>query len=159
MAANAAVVGADADAVFEVLCRPDTYPRFIVGTRSVHRFDSSWPEIGSVVHHSQGVGPFVVRGRTFVTEVESGRLLVLRAELGRLGVHRLHFALAPVAGGTKVEVEEHPIEGLSATLWNPVSEAMMSGRNRMLLRRLGAVAACLVDEHSSAAEARSTFGS
>ncbi len=140
MAVNAAVLHAPPDAVFSVLCDPSAYPSFVVGTRTVRRFDPRWPAVGSVLHHTQGVGPFVVRGQTSVVQAEAGRRLVLRAKLGRIGTHQVSFTLTPVDRGTRVEVDEHPIEGPSAALWSPVSEAMMSVRNRALLRRLGSLA-------------------
>ncbi|HEV2758100.1 MAG TPA: SRPBCC family protein [Acidimicrobiales bacterium] len=140
MAANAAVLEAPSRAVFATLSDPGAYPSFVVGTRSTRRFDPSWPEVGSVLHHSQGMGPLVVRSHTEVIEVEQDRLLVLRAHLGPLGVHHVRFSLTPAGAGTRVEIDEHAIEGASAALWNPLTEALMSLRNRELLRRLGAVA-------------------
>ena len=75
-----------------------------------------------MLHHTQGVGPVIVSGRTVVVAAEARRRLVLRAKLGRVGTHYVSFTLTPVDGGTRVEVDEHPISGLSAALWNPISE-------------------------------------
>jgi hypothetical protein len=125
MAVNVKVFDLPADAVFSVLCDPTAYPSFVVGTRTVHRFDPGWPDVGSVLHHTQGVWPVIVRGRTVVVAAEAARRLVLWAKLGRVGTHHVSFTLTPFDGGTRVEVDEHPIDGLSA-----------SGRPSTRLRRM-----------------------
>lgn len=148
MAVTAAVLDVPAEAVFAVLSDPGAYAYFVVGTRTTRRFDPGWPAVGSALHHSQGVGPLVLRDQTCVVEVEPGRRLVLRAQLGPIGVHRVSFTLAPVGSRTRVEVDEHPIDGPAAALWNPVAEALMRLRNRELLRRLGAVARRRLDRRA-----------
>ncbi len=148
MAVTAAVLDVPPEAVFAVLSDPGAYPSFVVGTRTTRRFDPGWPAVRSTLDHSQGVGPLVIRDQTCVLELEAGRLLVLRAQLGPVGVHRVSFALTPAGSGTRVEVDEHAIEGPAAALWNPVADVLMGLRNRELLRRLEAVARRRLDRRT-----------
>ena len=140
MAVNTTVVHAPPEAVFAVLSDPAAFGAFVVGSKHVRRFDPTWPERGSVFHHTLGVGPFILRDLTRVEEVEEDRRLVLRAQMRPFSVNRVAFMLRPVAEGTEVEVEEYAIEGPVAAVWNPLFEAAMGLRNQEMLRRLQAIA-------------------
>ena len=139
MAVNRAVIAAPPEAVFAVLSDPAAFGAFVVGSKHVRRFDPSWPDRGSVFHHSLGVGPLVLRDLTRVEEVEENRRLVLRAQMRPFSVNRVAFTLRPAEEGTEVEVEEHAVEGPVAAVWNPLFEAGMGVRNQEMLRRLGAI--------------------
>ena len=136
MSRNRTFVQASPDTVFAVLSDPRKYAYFVVGTRKVRRFDPGYPEQGAAFHHTLGVGPVVLRDLTRVEEVSEEQHLVLRAQMNVLGVNRVAFSLSDGAGGTEVEVEEHPIEGFVARSWNPLFEALLSLRNQEMLRRL-----------------------
>ncbi len=148
MARNTAVVAAPPDAVFSVLSDPSSYTRFVVGSKRIRRFDPRWPEVGSAFHHTLGVGPFVLRDLTSVTEVEDGRRLVLRAHMRPFAVNRVAFALTPVLEATEVEVEEHPVEGPATKVWNPALDRLMWLRNQEMLRRLAKLAARRRDQRA-----------
>ncbi len=140
MARNHTTVDAPPQAVFAVLSHPPTYARFTVGTKRIRRFDPTWPELGSVLHHTLGVGPLVLRDLSRVLEVEEGHRLVLRAQMRPLAVNVVAFTLRPAGAGTEVEIEEHAVEGPAAALWNPALDAALWLRNQELLRRLKRVA-------------------
>jgi len=141
MAVNTATVDAPPEMVFSVLADPASYASFVVGTKTIRRFDPRYPDVGSEFHHTLGVGPVpIVWDLSRVEEVEEGRRLVLRAQMRPLAVNRVAFSLRPVEGGTEVEVEEYPIEGPAALLWNPAFEALMGLRNAEMLRRLSRLA-------------------
>ena len=140
MAVNPLVVAAPPAALFAVLADPAAYGAFVVGSKHVRRFDPTWPELGSVFHHTLGVGPFVLRDLTRVEEVEEARRLVLRAQMRPFSVNRVAFTLRPAGEGTEVEVEEHAIEGPLGSVWNPLFEAAMALRNQEMLRRLKRIA-------------------
>lgn len=76
MARNRTVVDAPVEAVFAVLADPRTYDDFVVGTKRIRRFEPTWPELGSALQHTLGVGPFVLRDATSVEEVDGERRLV-----------------------------------------------------------------------------------
>lgn len=122
--------------VFAVLADPRAYADFVVGTKRIRRFDPTWPGAGSELHHSLGIGPFVLRDLTRVEEIDDERRLVLRAQMGPPAVNRVAFALRPTQEGTEVEIEEYPLERPAAAAWNPVLDGVMWLRNAVLLRRL-----------------------
>ena len=136
MSVNTMVVEAPPEAVFAVLADPAAYGAFVVGSKHVRRFEPTFPELGSCFHHSLGVGPFMLRDKSCVEEVEDGRRLVLLAHMRPLAVNRVAFTLRPVEEGTEVEVEEYPVKGPMAAVWNPAFEAVMGLRNQEMLRRL-----------------------
>ena len=134
------VVAAPPDAVFALLADPAAYGAFVVGSKHVRHFEPTFPELGSAFHHSLGVGPFVLRDKTCVEEVDEGRRLVLRASMRPFSVNRVAFTLRPVDEGTEVELEEYAIEGPVAMVWNPQFAAGMALRNQEMLRRLKRIA-------------------
>ena len=136
MSVNTMVVEAPPSAVFAVLADPAAYGAFVVGSKHVRRFEPTYPELGSCFHHTLGVGPFILRDKTCVEEVEDGRRLVLLAHMRPFSVNRVAFTLRPVEDGTEVEVEEYAVKGPVAAAWNPVFEAAMGLRNQEMLRRL-----------------------
>ena len=150
MSVDRAVVPAPPGTVFTVLSDPRTYDEFVVGTRRIRRFDPTWPAVGAAFDHTLGVGPLVVRDQTSVVEVEQDRRLVLRACMGPLAVNRVTLTLRPTPGGTEVGIEERAVERPLSKVWNPVLDALMSMRNRLLLRRLGRVAARRLGQQSAA---------
>ena len=141
MAVNTAVVEAPPETVFSVLADPPSYAAFVVGTKTIRRFDPRFPAEASEFHHTLSVGPVpIVWDLSRVEEVVEGRRLVLRAQMRPMAVNRVAFTLRPVDAGTEVEVEEYPIEGPAALLWNPAFEGLMWLRNAEMLRRLKALA-------------------
>ena len=141
MAVNTVTVAAPPEVVFSVLADPPSYASFVVGSKTIRRFDPRFPELGSEFHHALSVGPIpVIRDLSRVEEVAEGRRLVLRAQMRPFAVNRVAFTLRPAGGGTEVEVEEYPIEGPAALLWNPAFEALMGLRNAEMLRRLSRLA-------------------
>ena len=141
MAVNTAVVEAPPETVFSVLADPPSYASFVVGTKTIRRFDPRFPEQDSEFNHTLSVGPVpVVWDLSRVEEVVEGRRLVLRAQMRPMAVNRVAFTLRPVDAGTEVEVEEYAIEGPAALLWTPAFEGLMWLRNQEMLRRLKALA-------------------
>ncbi len=140
MAVNKMVVEAPAEAVFAVLADPAAYGAFVVGSKHIRRFEPTWPELHSCFHHTLGVGPFILRDKTCVEDVEQGRRLVLLAHMRPFAVNRVAFTLRAAEEGTEVEVEEYAVEGPVAAVWNPAFEAAMGLRNQEMLRRLKRIA-------------------
>jgi hypothetical protein len=62
MARSEVFVSARPDTVFEVLGDARTYGEWVVGSREVRAADEHWPAPGSVLDHSIGKAPIVIRG-------------------------------------------------------------------------------------------------
>jgi uncharacterized protein YndB with AHSA1/START domain len=129
-------VDAGPEAVWAVLADAPTYGEWVVGTKEIVRADEHWPEVGSLLEYALGVGPISVGDRTVVLEAAPPRLLVLRAELQRLGAALIRLELVPRPGGTRVVMDEAPVEGIVEKLHTRLSEAALEQRNRVALDRL-----------------------
>jgi uncharacterized protein YndB with AHSA1/START domain len=114
MARIATVLGAPPDRVFDLLGDPRSLDYFVVGTKFIRRFDPHWPDKGTKVHHSVGVGPLVVRDETEVLESVPDHRLVLEARVRPFGIFRVEFELSPHPEGTELSVNEFPVGGPSA---------------------------------------------
>lgn len=140
MARNRRFIAAPVPAVFGVLSDPRRYAEFVVGTKRIRRFDPTWPEVGSVFHHTLGIGPLILRDLTRVVEVTEPYHLVLRAQMRPFAVNRVTFSLRGEGGDTEIEAEEYAIEGPASAVWGRVLDRLMWVRNQEMLRRLGNVA-------------------
>lgn len=137
MATNRTSVDVPIETVIAVLSDARTYDEFVVATKRIRRFEPTWPDQGSVFHHTLGVGPLILRDLTRVDEVDFPHKLVLRAQMRPLSVNRVTFVLRSLGdGGTEIEVEEFAIEGPAAAIWNPLFDGLMWLRNQEMLRRL-----------------------
>jgi uncharacterized protein YndB with AHSA1/START domain len=100
--------------VFTLLGDPRSLAYFVVGTRTIRRFDPRWPDPGTSVHHSVGIGPLVLRDETVVRWADPSRRLVLDARIRPLGQFRVDFTLHPEGTGTRLTVDEYPVAGVAA---------------------------------------------
>lgn len=136
MARNRTMVEASPETIFAVLSDPRAYARFVVGSKKVRHFEPAFPEPGSGFHPTLGVGPLVLRDSTRVVEAEPRRRLVLHAGMRPFAVNRTAFRLEPRGELTEVEVEEYPVAGPAARIWNRGLDGILWLRNAELLRRL-----------------------
>lgn len=142
MARNRILCESSPDEVFGILADPRRYGDFVVGSRTVRRFHPRWPEQGSDIHHSLGVGVTLIKDRSISLTSEPPHLLVLKTMMRPVGIAETAFRLSPHARGTMVELEERPISGpLALPVLAPLVDAMLWLRNRLVLRRLCALAA------------------
>lgn len=129
-------VDAPVDAVASVLADPRTYDGIVVGARRIRWFDARWPDPGTAIHHTVGVGPLAVRDRTEVERDELPDELELAAGVRPLGVLRVVFRLQAEGAGTRVTMEEGPRSGPVTALWAPPARWATARRNDLALRRL-----------------------
>ncbi len=129
-------VAAPPEAVWDVLADPGAYGDWVVGTQNVTRADASWPEVGSALEYRIGIDPISLGDRTQVVEAVPPRLLVLRAELQRLGAAAIRLELEPAESGTHVVMDEEPVEGLASALHTRLSDAALKARCDVALGRL-----------------------
>ena len=141
MAHNEIHVDAAPDAVFDVLADPRSYARWVVGSKQIRAADHDWPAAGATFDHSVGIGPLVLHDGTSVRACDRpGRLeLLVRARPLTQAVVTLH--LREDAGGTRIEMDEHPADRRSKLLFfNRLTEPLLRLRNAESLRRLKALA-------------------
>jgi uncharacterized protein YndB with AHSA1/START domain len=121
---------------FQVLEDPRAYREMVVGARRIRRFDPRWPDAGTRLHHSFGIGPLVVRDTTEVLECVPGRRLVLQAHLRGLGRFVVEFDFDAHPEGCRLTVAERAVHGMAAMpLIRGVADAAIHLRNRELGRR------------------------
>jgi uncharacterized protein YndB with AHSA1/START domain len=133
MARNTIHVDAPPDAVFEVLSDPRLYGNWVVGASTTRRVDGNWPEVGSVLHHSQMM---IIHDTTTVRECEPGRRVRLEARARPLVVADVTVSLEPEGDGTRIVLEETVIGGLAAILPQAVNDALIQLRNAEAVKRL-----------------------
>jgi len=129
-------IAATPERVFDVLSDGWTYSDWVVGTTHVRAVDSSWPAVGSQLHHKSGPWPLSLHDRTEVLECEPGRRLVLRARLWPFGEAQVRLSLEPLPGGCRVTIGETFVSGPLGWLHNKANDLVLHGRNRESLRRL-----------------------
>jgi uncharacterized protein YndB with AHSA1/START domain len=140
MAENEIVVDAPRERVWAVLGDADTYAEWVVGAARVRDADTAWPDVGSRLHHSIGLGPLTIDDSTEVVAADPPARLELLAHLGPLGSFRVELRLEQVGEGlTHVTMVEHPVEGVSQAA-GPVGDAFGRVRNNLSLARLKALA-------------------
>ena len=122
--------------VWAVLADPWRYPDWVVGARTVRAADPGWPGLGTVFHHTVGLGPLALRDHTQVLEVDPPRRLVLRTHARPLGTGHVQLTLAPVGAGCEVVMEEGPGGPLTRLAWTRLAAAITRRRNAASLRRL-----------------------
>ncbi len=122
--------------VFAVLADPATYAYWVLGSRKIRDADPDWPAEGSAFHHAVGVGPLHIKDHTKVCEVDPPRLLVIKAKARPLGTALVTLELRRRGRGTEVTMTEVAGDRLSRLAINPVTDLLVSRRNRRSLARL-----------------------
>ena len=113
-------------------------PYAVVGTRTIRSFHPRWPELGTEIHHSVGIGPLVLRDTTEVIGAEPPRLLVLEARIRPLGVLRVELRFAPRSGDTLLTIDETALTGPVALPGiHLLVDGMIAVRNQEMARRVG----------------------
>lgn len=138
MALRNVLIDAQPSDVWEVLADGYSYPRWVVGTRSVESVDPSWPAVGANLHYRAGVGPFQIADVTTIRVSDPPHHLEMEAHM-RLVTVRISVEVRPWADQALVIVDEHPLRGSSLAFENPLSEGLLTMRNRLMLTRLADV--------------------
>src|SRR3954469_12636945 len=126
--------------VFDVLARPESYPKWLVGAKEIRDVDDDWPSPGSRFHHRFGlIGPLSIPDSTKVLDIDRPRMLSLEVRARPMGRGRATFTLDDVASGngrpyTRVTIEEVPLGSLSVA--TPALDPIIKGRNVASLNAL-----------------------
>jgi hypothetical protein len=136
---NECFIDATPEAVFAVLSDAGSYDRWVVSAKDVRDADSSWPEPGSRLYHSVGVGPLVLKDSTKVILSVAPRRLLLAARGRPFGVAHIDFELTHERTGTRVRLREWVAKPWFFAALNPVLDPLVRLRNAETLRRLTGV--------------------
>jgi uncharacterized protein YndB with AHSA1/START domain len=140
MAHNEIQVNVTPEAVFGVLADPRSFARWVVGSRKIRGADPDWPAAGTSFDHTVGLGPLKLADTTSVKRSEYPRLLELLVRARPFTRAVVRIELRPVVGGTVVAMDEHPADGRSRIVFNPLTQPLVRLRNAESLRRLKALA-------------------
>ena len=136
MARTEAQLAVPPERVFAVLCDPEAYGDWVVGSHSIRDADADWPAVGSRFYHRVGAGPFTVKDHTEVLDVDPPHRLVLRARARPVGTAKIKMVLEPQDGGTHVTMIEIAGDPLSRLAINRLTDPLVHHRNVESLRRL-----------------------
>ncbi len=138
MATTSLLIEASPADVFAVFADGWTYSNWVVGTSHIRAVETSWPDVGSRLHHAVGAWPMLARDYTEVESVRPDAEIVLFASGSRMGAARVKLTLEARAGGCIVHMSETPVSGPGKWLHNPVQNAVLGRRNLETLHRLRA---------------------
>lgn len=124
------------EGVWSVLSDGWVYATWVVGASRVREVDDTWPQVGSLVHHSFGLWPILINDNTEVLYADPPRQLVLKARGWPAGEAHIRLVLDPDGAGTQVRIEEDVVAGPGQLMPRPLRQAMVVPRNREALRRL-----------------------
>jgi uncharacterized protein YndB with AHSA1/START domain len=134
--------------VWRVLSDGWAYAEWVAGTRNIREVDQGWPEPGTRIHYTVGVGRWTLDDVTTVRVMEPGRRLELEAHARRLGSARVSIELLDWGRDrTVVIIDEHPLTGPGARWHSVPLDAALRLRNRRMMRSLARV----VDERAVSA--------
>jgi uncharacterized protein YndB with AHSA1/START domain len=134
--------------VWQVLSDGWAYAEWVAGTRNIRDVDEGWPEPGTRIHYTLGIGRWTLDDVTTVRVMEPGRRLELEAHARRLGSARVSIELLGWGRDrTIVIIDEHPLTGPGARWHSVPLDAALRLRNRRMMRSLARV----VDERTVSA--------
>jgi uncharacterized protein YndB with AHSA1/START domain len=137
MAVLNVLVDRDPGQVWDVLSDGRSYASWVVGTKRICDVDTHWPEEGSRIRFSVGIGRWTIEDVTTVRLVEPGRRLELEANAGWVGSARISITLLPWGDDhTVVILDEHPLTGPGRQWHTAVVDTLLRVRNQRMVRSL-----------------------
>jgi len=136
VACNERTIQATPEQIWAVLADPHAYERWVVGAQDIREADGTWPEAGSKLQHTSGLGPLKLKDNTKVLESEPPRRLVLEARGRPLGIARIEIRLEARGSATLVTMAEDAVRPTPAAIINATLSPLMHSRNIESLQRL-----------------------
>jgi uncharacterized protein YndB with AHSA1/START domain len=144
------IVDAAPERVWEVLSDPACYPRWVVGAKGFRGADAEFPAIGSKFHHCVGFGPLTVEDHTEVLDLQPPFRIELKAKARPLGTARVVLLVQQMAENRSyLTLIEDAGDPLTRFVFNPLTNALVWGRNVKALERLKA----MIEDGPDAAQA------
>jgi hypothetical protein len=131
-------VPATPEELFAVLADGWMYAGWVVGATHIRDVDAHWPAKGALIHHTIGVWPLTVSDATEVIDVEPNRMIELDARAFPVGRAHVRIELEPARrkGHTRVTMTENVSGGPSRLIPKPLTDPLLTVRNRETLHRL-----------------------
>jgi hypothetical protein len=126
-----------ADALFAIIVEPDTYPEWLVGTKTIREVSADWPEPESFFKHAVGFGPVAIPDTTTARAVAAPTMLELLVRARPLIEAVVRFDISPTSSGCVLRMTETPV-GIFK-LVAPVAQPLIRLRNERSLHRLKAL--------------------
>jgi uncharacterized protein YndB with AHSA1/START domain len=136
VADNECFIDAVPERVFAVLADAHSYEHWVVGAQTVRRADAAWPNAGSRLDHSIGIGPVTLKDNTKVLASEPPSYLHLEARGRPLGIAHVEFYVAAERGGSRIRLREYIVRPRFLAALNPLFGPLVRLRNAETLRRL-----------------------
>jgi hypothetical protein len=140
MAKNVRILHCRPEDVFDVLADGWLFTTWVVGASRMRGQDPGWPAVGTRLHHSFGVWPFVIDDVTTVLEWEAPHRMVIQPKGWPIGEARVELTVEEHRRGCKVTIVENAVAGPGSWVPDFLLQPMIWIRNRETLRRLGWVA-------------------
>ncbi|MGH9190118.1 MAG: SRPBCC family protein [Acidimicrobiales bacterium] len=136
MAVNETTVGVPPEEVFALFADGKLYADWVVGAKRIRSVDPTWPQVGSKLYHTVGVGPIEVKDNTQVLELAEPETIVLLARFRPIGRAQVELTVTSgsEAGSSRVRMTE---ELVRAPKWlKKLLDPTIHARNAEALRRL-----------------------
>src|SRR5687768_619818 len=137
MARNTVHIDATPEQVFDVLDDPYCYSEWVVGTAKIRGADDEWPAEGSNLYHQVGTedDDASIKDKSTILERDRPRKLVLDALARPAGIARVTMTVEPDGDGSKVSIDEYPLEPDWAHKLRAVLDPLIFARNVEAMRR------------------------
>jgi polyketide cyclase/dehydrase/lipid transport protein len=122
--------------VWSVLSDGKRYREWVRGTKEIRAVDPGWPEPGTALHYSAGLGPITHDDKTTVLSSRPPSFLELEAHAWPAGTARIAIRIEPAGAGCQVTLHEHPLRGLARLLHNPLTSLGLAARGKVMLKDL-----------------------
>ncbi|THA35499.1 SRPBCC family protein [Streptomyces sp. A1277] len=122
--------------VWKVLADDRLYSDWVVGTSDSRPRHGTWPEVGSSLTYTVGLGRWSVQGTTYVRRCEPPHVLELEADSGWIGTARIALEVRQWGESALVTLDEHPLRGPAGKFHNGAVDALIQLRHRSVLARL-----------------------
>jgi carbon monoxide dehydrogenase subunit G len=136
VAVNECVIDAAPERIFSILADAHSYERWVVGAQAVRHADPTWPEAGSRLDHTIGIGPLTLKDNTKVLESDPPSCLHLEARGRPFGIAHVEFDVAAEGTGSRVRLREYVVRPRVLAALNPLFGPLVRLRNAETLRRL-----------------------
>ncbi|THA63466.1 SRPBCC family protein [Streptomyces sp. A0958] len=122
--------------VWKVFADGWLYSDWVVGTSGSRPRQGTWPEVGSSITYTLGLGRWSMEGTTFVRRCEAPHVLELEADSGWVGTARIALEVRQWGENALVTLDEHPLRGPAGRFHNTAVDALIQLRHRSVLARL-----------------------